>query len=155
MPQEEIRHIRIFLRRFPVQVADIAHDTLVALRLCEVSVRALVNDGFTVPEMIVSDHVKSRFRHKPRKAVIAVNEFDHTVDDLQNAADLSLRDPFDRVYAGCTVTGHVYKFIFCHACSSPQGFSFSCALLYFLTLLPAVLIAVYTRSRLIFWKFFS
>ena len=69
----------------------------------KVSELGFVRDGLPVPEMVVPDHVKPLGSHVRREPVVAVDELDHAVGDLQHAPDFVLRDPFDGVDLGKAV----------------------------------------------------
>ena len=118
--QKKIGHIREFLLRVHAKTLHVADHAEIAFFFGKESELGFICDRTAVSEMIIADDIEPLRGHKGRKAVVAVDKFDHAVGDLQDPTHFSFRDPFDGMDLCQSVFGRIKEFLFHDVSSSPS-----------------------------------
>ena len=103
VPKEKIGKIRIFFLRHGAQGMDICDDTFVAIWMCKVSVLIVCDDGCTVAEVIIGDHIVALISCVLCKIIVSICIIYHAVADLQNCFRRVFRFPDNCMDLGFSV----------------------------------------------------
>ena len=79
MPKHKIRLIRIFFLRYFPKFVNVTDYIFISIRFMKISMIFFILHRFSMSQMVMSDHVNSRFVQIFCKCIISVDKFDHTM----------------------------------------------------------------------------